>query len=164
TPGGLGLVEFTYIGGIILAGRGRTDVSPDIFHAQVAGAVLLFRALTYGVQIPLGGFAYLIYRATSSWRHPAGGEPQIATGRLAAVFVVAISGSIWLHATTRPLDRFDAVIARFVVALRVGWLDSVARALNAVGSRWGLAALGLLAVALAMVFRRWRHLIVFLVS
>src|SRR3989454_7815971 len=88
------------------------------------------------------------------------------TGKLwlAAVFVVAISGSIWLHATTRPLDRFDAVIARFVVALRAGWLDSVARALNAVGSRWGLAALGLLAVALAMVFRRWRHLIVFLVS
>ena len=79
TPGGLGLVEFTYIGGIILAGRGRTDVSPDIFHAQVAGAVLLFRALTYGVQIPLGGFAYLIYRAKSSWRHPAGGEHQIAT-------------------------------------------------------------------------------------
>ncbi len=79
TPGGLGLVEFTYIGGIILAGRGRTDVSPDIFHAQVAGAVLLFRALTYGVQIPLGGFAYLIYRAKSSWRHPSGGEHQIAT-------------------------------------------------------------------------------------
>jgi uncharacterized membrane protein YbhN (UPF0104 family) len=71
TPGGLGLVELSYIGGLILAGRAHTDVPPDVFRAQVAGAVLLFRALTYGVQIPLGAFAYLIYRAKSSWRRPA---------------------------------------------------------------------------------------------
>jgi uncharacterized membrane protein YbhN (UPF0104 family) len=79
TPGGLGLVELSYIGGLILAGRGQTDVPSDVFHAQVAGAVLLFRALTYGVQIPLGGLAYLIYRAKSSWRHPAAPEPQPVT-------------------------------------------------------------------------------------
>lgn len=79
TPGGLGFVEFTYIGGIILAGRGHADVPSDVFHAQVAGAVLLFRALTYGVQIPLGGFAYLIYRAKTSWRHPAGEGQLLAT-------------------------------------------------------------------------------------
>jgi uncharacterized membrane protein YbhN (UPF0104 family) len=79
TPGGLGVVEFTYIGGLILAGRTHTDVSPDLFHAQVAAGVLLFRALTYGVQIPLGGVAYLIYRAKSSWRHPVGEEPQPVT-------------------------------------------------------------------------------------
>jgi uncharacterized membrane protein YbhN (UPF0104 family) len=70
TPGGLGFVELSYIGGLILAGRGHTDVPADVFHGQVAGAVLLFRALTYGVQIPLGGIAYLVYRAKSSWRRP----------------------------------------------------------------------------------------------
>jgi uncharacterized protein (TIRG00374 family) len=80
TPGGLGLVELSYIGGLILAGRGHTDVPSDVFHAQVAGAVLLFRALTYGVQIPLGGVAYLIYRAKSSWRHPVSPEPHVVTG------------------------------------------------------------------------------------
>jgi uncharacterized membrane protein YbhN (UPF0104 family) len=79
TPGGLGVVEFTYIGGLILAGRAHTDVSPDLFHAQVAAGVLLFRALTYGVQIPLGGLAFLIYRAKSSWRHPVREEPQPVT-------------------------------------------------------------------------------------
>jgi uncharacterized membrane protein YbhN (UPF0104 family) len=42
--------------------------------------VLLFRALTYGVQIPLGGVAYLIYRAKSSWRHPVSPEPHVVTG------------------------------------------------------------------------------------
>jgi uncharacterized membrane protein YbhN (UPF0104 family) len=80
TPGGLGLVELSYIGGLILAGRGHLDVSSAVFHAQVAGAVLLFRALTYGVQIPLGGLAFLIYRAKSSWRHPAAPEPEPVTG------------------------------------------------------------------------------------
>jgi uncharacterized membrane protein YbhN (UPF0104 family) len=79
TPGGLGLVELSYIGGLILAGRGHMDVPSDVFHAQVAGAVLLFRALTYGVQIPLGGVAYLIYRAKSSWRHPIAPEPAAVT-------------------------------------------------------------------------------------
>jgi uncharacterized membrane protein YbhN (UPF0104 family) len=34
----------------------------------VVAAVLLFRVLTYGIQIPIGGFTYLIWRAKSSWR------------------------------------------------------------------------------------------------
>jgi len=76
TPGGLGFVELSYIGGLILAGRGHADVSSTVFHAQVAGAVLLFRALTYGVQIPLGGLTYLIYRAKVSWRRPSETHPS----------------------------------------------------------------------------------------
>lgn len=68
TPGGLGVVELTYIGGLILAGRGDADVPPDVFRAQVAAAVLVFRALTYLIQVPLGGFTYLIWRANKSWR------------------------------------------------------------------------------------------------
>ena len=47
TPGGLGIVEVAYIGGLILAGSGHTDVPADVFHAQVTAAVLVFRALTY---------------------------------------------------------------------------------------------------------------------
>lgn len=35
TPGGLGIVEVAYIGGLILAGRGHADVPTDVFHAQV---------------------------------------------------------------------------------------------------------------------------------
>jgi putative heme transporter len=76
TPGGLGFVELSYIGGLILAGRNHTDVSPDVFHAQVAAAVLVFRTLTYAIQIPLGGFTYLIWRAKKSWRKAPPPEPE----------------------------------------------------------------------------------------
>jgi tRNA A-37 threonylcarbamoyl transferase component Bud32/membrane-associated phospholipid phosphatase len=83
---------------------------------------------------------------------------------LAAALVIVVSGSVWLHVSDGPLDRFDAVFSRAVVELRAGWLDSLARGLNSIGSKWGLAGLGLATVALVAFFRRFRHLIVFLVS
>ncbi len=76
TPGGLGFVELSYIGGLILAGRAHADVPSDVFHAQVAAAVLVFRVLTYAIQIPLGGFTYLIWRANTSWRRALAQEPE----------------------------------------------------------------------------------------
>jgi uncharacterized protein (TIRG00374 family) len=78
TPGGVGVVELTYIGGLVLAGRAHADVPPDVFRAQVAAAVLVFRTLTYGVQIPLGGFTYLIWRSKKSWTSSA---PDAAPAR-----------------------------------------------------------------------------------
>jgi uncharacterized membrane protein YbhN (UPF0104 family) len=59
TPGGLGVIELGYIGGLVAA---------DGNEAQVVAAVLLFRLLTYGVQIPLGGVTYLVWRTRSRWR------------------------------------------------------------------------------------------------
>ena len=59
TPGGVGFVELGYIGGLTAAGGNE---------AQVVAAVLLFRVLTYGIQIPLGGFTYVIWRLKTSWR------------------------------------------------------------------------------------------------
>jgi len=86
TPGGLGVIELSYIGGLILAGRNQADVPPDIFRAQVAAAVLVFRTLTYAVQIPLGAVTYVIWRVNKSWRaEPPNDEPE------AAVNVVAIA-------------------------------------------------------------------------
>lgn len=67
TPGGLGIVELGYIGGLVLAG-GDAAGPMDAFRAQVAAAVLVFRALTYGLQIPIGAFTYLIWRRKRSWR------------------------------------------------------------------------------------------------
>ncbi|TMK82383.1 MAG: flippase-like domain-containing protein [Actinobacteria bacterium] len=72
TPGGLGVVELGYIGGLVLAGRHHLGgVSSAEFHAQVAAAVLLFRALTYGLQIPIGGVTYVIWKRKRSWLKPA---------------------------------------------------------------------------------------------
>jgi putative heme transporter len=69
TPGGLGVVELGYIGGLVAAGGSRPDV---------VAAVLLFRVLTYGIQIPIGGFTYLIWRAKSSWRRESVDDPATA--------------------------------------------------------------------------------------
>ncbi len=69
TPGGLGVIELGYIGGLVAAGGAKPDV---------VAAVLLFRTLTFGVQIPLGGFTYLIWRGNTRWRRtaPEESDPQ----------------------------------------------------------------------------------------
>jgi len=64
TPGGLGVIELGYIGGLVAAGGD---------DPAVVAAVLMFRTLTFGIQIPLGGFTYLIWRGKTSWRR-AGAE------------------------------------------------------------------------------------------
>ncbi|HSL11313.1 MAG TPA: lysylphosphatidylglycerol synthase domain-containing protein [Actinomycetota bacterium] len=59
TPGGLGVIELGYIGGL------RAAAGEDSAAAVVA-AVLLFRVLTYAVQIPVGAVTYLLWRRTAS--------------------------------------------------------------------------------------------------
>jgi uncharacterized membrane protein YbhN (UPF0104 family) len=70
TPGGVGLVELGYIGGLYVAGRNQADVPLDVFKAQVAAAVLVFRTLTFVFQIPLGALTYVIWQRKMSWRKP----------------------------------------------------------------------------------------------
>jgi hypothetical protein len=105
------------------------------------------------------------------YRRPTGAPPPLpkkigATGvlRLALVVLVVIPGCIWLHYNPAPLDRFDAAITDAVVSLRTGWLDTLARSVNTVASRYGLALLGLITVASVAWFRRWRHLTLFLIG
>jgi putative heme transporter len=59
TPGGVGVIDLGYIGGL-------AAFYPDEKAAIVAG-VLIFRVLTYGIQIPIGGFTYFIWRGKRSW-------------------------------------------------------------------------------------------------
>jgi putative heme transporter len=70
TPGGVGFIDVGYIGGL--------TVFDNEEKAQIVAAVLLFRALTYGIQIPLGGFTYLIWRAKKDWRTTASADAQRA--------------------------------------------------------------------------------------
>ena len=79
TPGGVGVVELTLIGGLYAAGRSHTDVPLDLFKTQVTAAALLFRTLTYGIQIPLGGFTYMIWQRKKSWRKPQPETPRSST-------------------------------------------------------------------------------------
>jgi uncharacterized protein (TIRG00374 family) len=68
TPGGVGVIDLGYIGGL--------TAFHDAEKAPIVAAVLLFRALTYGVQIPIGGFTYIIWRLKSDWRRPADATAQ----------------------------------------------------------------------------------------
>ena len=63
TPGGVGVIDLGYIGGLAALAPGE--------KAAVVAAVLMFRLLTYGVQIPIGAVTYVIWRAKTSWRKPA---------------------------------------------------------------------------------------------
>jgi uncharacterized protein (TIRG00374 family) len=67
TPGGLGIVEVALMAGLAAAGGAR---------AEVAAAVLIFRALTYVVPIPLGLATYLYYKRNQSWRREPGTAPR----------------------------------------------------------------------------------------
>jgi uncharacterized protein (TIRG00374 family) len=59
TPGGLGIVELGLTGALVVAG------GPE---APVVAAVLVYRALSYAVQVPLGLGCWIVWRATSGER------------------------------------------------------------------------------------------------
>ena len=63
TPGGVGVIDLGYVGGLI-------NFDPNQ-KPEIVAAVLLFRLLTYGIQIPLGAFTYVIWRRNKSWRKDA---------------------------------------------------------------------------------------------
>jgi uncharacterized protein (TIRG00374 family) len=67
TPGGLGVVELALITGLAAAGGPR---------AMVAAAVLIFRALTYVLPIPLGLVTYVIWQRNRSWRREPNSAPR----------------------------------------------------------------------------------------
>jgi uncharacterized membrane protein YbhN (UPF0104 family) len=58
TPGGIGVIELALIAG--LSGAGGD-------HAQVVGAVLVFRVLTFVLPIPIGFVTYVFWRRNRSW-------------------------------------------------------------------------------------------------
>jgi uncharacterized protein (TIRG00374 family) len=59
TPGGLGFIELGLTAGLVVAGGSEVPV---------VAAVVVFRALTYLVQIPFGAITYLYWRHSRTWR------------------------------------------------------------------------------------------------
>jgi putative heme transporter len=82
TPGGVGVIDLGYIGGL-------TALANDE-KAAIVAAVLIFRVLTYGIQIPIGGFTYLIWRAKRNWMRDTPPPGSIA-GELEAQRVAALA-------------------------------------------------------------------------
>jgi putative heme transporter len=67
TPGGLGVIELALITGLSAAGGER---------AMVAAAVLIFRALTYVLPIPIGAGTYVFWQRNKSWRRAPNTAPR----------------------------------------------------------------------------------------
>jgi uncharacterized membrane protein YbhN (UPF0104 family) len=65
TPGGLGVVELGLAAALVLAGGDR---------AQVVAAVLVFRALTFLLPIPIGACTWLLWRRTQRRRAGTAGD------------------------------------------------------------------------------------------
>jgi hypothetical protein len=91
-----------------------------------------------------------------------------ASGRfwLAMVAYVSIVTVLVLQIdeVSRFSDRAENWWLLRLANLRVEWLTPIMRGIKAAGSDWGMTVLGLGMVCALMVFRRWRHLLVFLGS
>ena len=61
TPGGVGVVELGYAAVLTIG-------LDDMTKAQVVAAILVFRAITYLLPIPLGIASYIIWRVNKSWK------------------------------------------------------------------------------------------------
>ena len=61
TPGGVGVVELGYAAVMTIG-------LDDVTSAQVVAAILVFRAVTYLLPIPLGLISYIIWRVNSTWK------------------------------------------------------------------------------------------------
>jgi membrane-associated phospholipid phosphatase len=106
-------------------------------------------------------------------RRPTGAPPALprkigTTGVfwLALVLMLVAASLLALHYDPwyRLGDRTDTAMLRWVANARVGFLTTLSRSIKAAGSGWFVEALGLGTVAALMIFRRWRHLLVYLGS
>ena len=110
---------------------------------------------------------------TRRQRRPTGAPPPlphpvaITTTVWLVLMAVVLAGAFVASQHTPWLridDRVSTWVLRPLAGIRTPWLTGVANAIKVAGTSWGVTVLGLSAVALMMVFRRWRHLLVFVCS
>jgi membrane-associated phospholipid phosphatase/tRNA A-37 threonylcarbamoyl transferase component Bud32 len=110
---------------------------------------------------------------TRRQRRPTGAPPPlphpiaVSTTAWLALAAVVLGGAFLVSQHTPSLrldDRVSTWVLRLLAGLRTPWLTDVANGIKVAGSDWGVTVVGLSAVALTMVFRRWRHLLVFVCS
>jgi membrane-associated phospholipid phosphatase/tRNA A-37 threonylcarbamoyl transferase component Bud32 len=128
----------------VAAGDGRSSLPP----AAAAGKGRRQRRPT-GAPPPL---PHPIGTSTMAWL-------VLAVVILAAAFLIS-ERTPWL----RLGDQANAWVSQQIADVRTPWLTDVANGIKAAGSGWGVTVIGLSVVALTMVFRRWRHLLVFVFS
>src|SRR5580693_5244984 len=110
---------------------------------------------------------------TPRHRRPTGAPPplphpvSVTTRAWLVLAVVVLAGVIVISVRAPALrldDQVNSAVLRLFARARTPWLTDVANGITAAGSGWAAAVIGLSAVAATIVFRRWRHLLVFLCS
>jgi tRNA A-37 threonylcarbamoyl transferase component Bud32/membrane-associated phospholipid phosphatase len=105
-------------------------------------------------------------------RRPTGAPPplphpiRVTTTAWLLLAAVILAGAILVSESTpwrRTDDHVSTWILRQLAELRTPWLTDVATGIKAAGTGWQVVV-GVSVVVLTMVFRRWRHLLVFLGS
>jgi len=106
-------------------------------------------------------------------RRPTGAPPPlprptfVTTAAWLVLVVVALTGATLTVLYTPWLrldDHINTAALRALSGVRTSWLTDLANGIKVAGGGWGVTALGLTVLALTAVFRRWRHLLVFLCS
>ena len=106
-------------------------------------------------------------------RRPTGAPPPlprptfVTTAAWLVLVVVALTGATLTVLYTPWLrldDHINTAALRALSGVRTSWLTDLASGIKVAGGGWGVTALGLTVLALTAVFRRWRHLLVFLGS
>ena len=106
-------------------------------------------------------------------RRPTGEPPPlphpiaISTTAWLLLVVVIVAGAFLISERTPWLrlgDRANTWFLRLLADVRTPWLTNIATAIKVAGTGWAVTVLGLSVVALTMIFRRWRHLLVFVGS
>jgi hypothetical protein len=108
---------------------------------------------------------------TRQRRRPTGAPPplphpvSVTTRAWLVLAVVVLAGVIMISVRAPSLrldDQVNSAVLRLFARTRTPWLTDVAHGISAAGAGWGATVAGLSAVVLTIVFRRWRHLLVFL--
>jgi tRNA A-37 threonylcarbamoyl transferase component Bud32/membrane-associated phospholipid phosphatase len=105
-------------------------------------------------------------------RRPSGQPPALprelgAGGRFwvgALAFLAAFTIFLLVTQVGNSFERQESVLARWIADWRTGWLNRLALIANGLGSTVFTRTLRLGTIVALIVFRRWRHLIVFVVS
>src|SRR5262249_47907699 len=110
---------------------------------------------------------------SSRQRRPTGAPPPLPrpigrSGKLLLLLVVLALACNVVVAHSANLGRFieqlDTDFLPLLASARTAWLVSLARGIKSAGSGWFVTVLGVGTLVLLMVFRRWRHLLVYLGS
>jgi tRNA A-37 threonylcarbamoyl transferase component Bud32/membrane-associated phospholipid phosphatase len=105
-------------------------------------------------------------------RRPSGQPPALprelgAGGRFwvgALAFLAAFTAFLLVTQVGNSFERQESVLARWIADWRTEWLNRLALIANGLGSTVFTRTLRLGTIVALIVFRRWRHLLVFVVS